>query len=378
MKPLWPGATIGVLGGGQLARMLALEARRMGYRVVVLDPEPRSPAAQVADGQVIGAFDDVAAAEQLANQCDVITLDHEHIPAELLERLERITPVRPGSRVLRVIQDRLEQRCFLDDQRAGQARWTKVGTREELHEAVRTIGLPAILKTRRSGYDGKGQVRIEHADQIESAWNAIAAAPAILEAFVDFEKEISVLLARDLQGNVRFHPIAENLHRRHVLWTSRVPARVSAEQTAQAEQLGARIAEALGHVGMLAVELFVTRDGGLLVNEIAPRTHNSGHYTFGACATSQFEQHARAICGLPLGDPSLLRPAVMLNLLGDLWQSGAPKWEALLGKPDTHLHLYGKERATPGRKMGHVLVLDDDIERAHARAEAIATELGAD
>jgi 5-(carboxyamino)imidazole ribonucleotide synthase len=355
--------------------MLAFEARRMGYRIVALDPDPESPAAQVSDRRVVAALDDVEAAEQLAKQCDVVTLDTEHIPSTLLERLERIVPVRPSAAVLRIVQDRLEQRRFLDAQRAAQVRYAAVESAGELHAAVASVGVPAVLKTRRSGYDGKGQVRIGSTEQVAAAWQAVGRAPAILEEFVEFDREISVLLARDLEGNVCFYPIAENLHRRHVLWTSRVPARVSTATATAAQQLASHIAAALGHVGMLALELFVTRDGALLVNEIAPRTHNSGHFSLGACVTSQFEQHVRAICGLALGDPSLLRPAVMLNLLGDLWQTGVPRFGAVLSQPNVHLHLYGKQRAYPGRKMGHVLVLDDDLDRAYARAEAIAGEL---
>jgi 5-(carboxyamino)imidazole ribonucleotide synthase len=355
--------------------MLAFEARRMGYRIAVLDPEPNGPAAQVADVHVAGAFDDAEAAEKLARESDVITLDTEHVPADLLERLEAKKPLRPSAKVLRIVQDRLEQRRFLEAQGAPQPRFAPVAGPETLGAAAHSVGLPAVLKTRRSGYDGKGQARVACEGDLAEAWRALAEAPAILEAFVDFDKEVSVLLARDLDGNVRFHPIPENVHRRHILHTSRVPARIPATLASRAEELGARIASALDHVGMLAIELFVTRNGELLVNELAPRTHNSGHYTFGACATSQFEQHVRAICGLPLGDPSLLRPAAMLNLLGELWRDGAPDFRPVLLHPSARLHLYGKRRPSPGRKMGHVLVLGDDAESASALAEAIAAAL---
>ncbi len=375
MTRVWPGGTIGILGGGQLGRMLALEARRMGYRVAVLDPEPEGPAAQVADSHVRGAFDDLEAAMKLAGESDVITLDTEHVPRELLERLETMKPMRPSARVLRVIQDRLEQRRFLEALGAPQVRYAAVSDAESLRAAAELVGLPSVLKTRRSGYDGKGQARAALPVELAGAWGRIGEAPAILESFVAFEKEISVLLARDVDGDVRFHPIAENVHRHHILRTSRVPARIPEELAAQAQALGARIASALDHVGMMAVELFVTRGGSLLVNEIAPRTHNSGHYSFGACATSQFEQHVRAICGLPLGDPSLLRPAVMLNLLGDLWRDGPPSWSPVLAHPAAHLHLYGKRRASPGRKMGHVLILGEDVEQVSTLAETIAAEL---
>lgn len=374
MTRFGPGATVGILGGGQLARMLALEARRMGYRIAVLDAEPGGPAAQVADLQVTGAIDDLEAAERLARQSDVLTLDTEHVPAELLERLEVIKPLRPSAGVLRIVQDRLEQRRFLEAQGAPQVRYAPVLDAGSLRAAAAQVGFPSVLKTRRSGYDGKGQVRVTHEGELAAAWASLGV-PSIMESFIDFEKEISVLLARDLDGNIRFFPIAENVHRRHVLHTSRVPARISAGLASSAQELGAGIASAIGHVGMMAIELFVTRDGRLLVNELAPRTHNSGHYTFGACATSQFEQHVRAICGQPLGDPSLLRPAVMLNLLGDLWKNGAPDWGPVFSRPDAHLHLYGKARALPGRKMGHVLVLGDDADQASLIAETIAARL---
>lgn len=375
MTRLGPGATIGVFGGGQLARMLALEARRMGYRVAVLDPEPDGPAGQVADIHVAGALDDMEAAEKLARESDVLTLDTEHVPADLLERIERRKPLRPSASVLRIVQDRLEQRRFLESHGAPQPRYAPVADRGDLRAAAAAVGLPAVLKTRRSGYDGKGQARVAREGDLAAAWRALGEQPAILESFIDFDKEVSVLLARDLDGMVRFYPMAENVHRRHILHTSRVPARISPSLASRAEELGARIASAIGHVGMMAIELFVTREAELLINELAPRTHNSGHYTFGACATSQFEQHVRAICGLPLGDPSLLRPAVMLNLLGDLWRDGAPDLRSVLSHPNARLHLYGKRRALPGRKMGHVLVLGDEPEQASALTETIAAAL---
>jgi 5-(carboxyamino)imidazole ribonucleotide synthase len=350
----------------------------MGYRIAVLDPDPESSAAQVADISVTGAFDDVEAAKTLAAHSDVITLDTEHVPADLLEQLETLKPVRPSSKVLRIIQDRYEQRRFLDTRGAPQPRHAPLADTEDLHASTDKVGFPCVLKTRRSGYDGKGQARASRLEELDDAWRALGRVPAIIESFIDFDKEISVVLARDLEGNLRFYSIVENTHRRHILHTSRVPARIPQELVSQAETLGAQIALALGHVGVIAIELFVTREGGLLVNEIAPRTHNSGHYTFGACATSQFEQHVRAICGLPLADPSLLRPAVMLNLFGDLWRNGPPDWRSVLSKPTARLHLYGKKQASAGRKMGHVLILADDVHDAEKVAETIEAELERD
>ncbi|HWU85902.1 MAG TPA: 5-(carboxyamino)imidazole ribonucleotide synthase [Kofleriaceae bacterium] len=402
---LTPGATIGVLGGGQLGRMMALVARQMGYRIVVLDPSPRCPTAQVADGFVVGALDDLDAARHLARQVDVITLDTEHVPADLLAELETLVPVRPGAAVLRTIQDRLVQKQFLDRIGLPQAAWAPVGDLEELTaaigadepgrggHAVARIGRPAILKIRRAGYDGKGQVRIDAepdragpetpqaADRARSQDDPAAqlarlrGQPAVLEEVVRFEREISVILARGQGGAHRIYPIAENVHRRHVLHTTRAPAPMPEAQRRRAEEMAVTVADALGHVGVMAVEMFELADGRLLVNEIAPRTHNSGHYTYGACATSQFEQHVRAICGLVLGDPRPLSGAVMVNLIGDLWADGPPRWQHVLAHPGARLHLYGKDAPAPGRKMGHVVLLDDDTDRALADADALIAAL---
>jgi 5-(carboxyamino)imidazole ribonucleotide synthase len=403
MTALVPGATIGVLGGGQLGRMMAVVARQMGYRIVVLDPSPRCPTAQVADGVVVGALDDGDAARLLARQVDVITLDTEHVPADLLAELEALAPVRPGASVLRTIQDRLVQKQFLDRIGLPQAAWAPAGDLGELAAALERIGRPAILKVRRAGYDGKGQVRIEpDADPAERGEperggdpagapvgrgrspRGIAAQlarlhgqPAVVEEVVPFAREISVVLARGLDGAHRIYPIAENVHRRHVLHTTRAPAPMPEAQRRRAEEIAVSVADALGHVGVMAVEMFELPDGRLLVNEIAPRTHNSGHYTYGACATSQFEQHLRAICGLPLGDPRPLSGAVMVNLIGDLWSHGPPRWEHVLAHPGARLHLYGKDAPAPGRKMGHVVLLDDDTGRALADADALIAALAA-
>jgi len=370
-----PGGTVGIIGSGQLGRMMALEARRMGYRIAVLGPDPDAPAAQLADVTIPAALDDLDAARALARESDVITLDTEHVPADLLEALEAIVPVRPSAAVLRTIQDRLAQRRFLSEGGLPQPRYAAVTDGDSLQAAAGAVGFPCVLKTRRAGYDGKGQVRARRIEELQSGWAALEEAPCVLEEFVDFEREISAILARDLDGNVRFYPAAENVHRRHILHVTRVPAGIPPVLANEAAALGERIATALGHVGTIAVELFVTRTGGLLVNEIAPRTHNSAHYTLGACATSQFEQHIRAVCGLPLGDPALLRHAVMLNLLGDLWAAGQPDWRAVLAHPQARLHLYGKKDAFPGRKMGHILILDDDVRQAAALAESIFAEL---
>jgi 5-(carboxyamino)imidazole ribonucleotide synthase len=373
---LYPGATIGVLGGGQLGRMMALAARRMGFRLVVLDPNPRCPTAQVSDGVVVGALDDLTSAQHLARQVDVITLDTEHVPADLLEALEQIVPVRPGASVLRTINDRQIQKQFLDGLGLPQASWAPATTEGELSAALTKLGRPAILKVRRAGYDGKGQVRIDPGADATAEHAKLRGELAVAEELVRFAREISVILARGVGGELKLYPIAENVHRRHILHTTRAPAPMQPATQQRAEQIAVTVAEALGHVGVIAVEMFELPDGRLLVNEIAPRTHNSGHYTWGACVTSQFEQHVRAVCGLPLGDPRAMTGAVMVNLIGDLWHAGAPAWRTVLDRPEARLHLYGKDLAAPGRKMGHVLLLDDDTDRALAAADAMIDALG--
>jgi 5-(carboxyamino)imidazole ribonucleotide synthase len=368
-----PGDAIGILGGGQLGRMLTLEARRMGYRIWVMDPDPRCPTAQVADGCIAAGLDDTAAARELAKQVRVVTLDTEHVPAALLALVEETTPVRPTSTILATIQDRLTQKAFLDRLGLPQTPYRPFWDHASLRAAAQTVGTPAILKSRHAGYDGKGQARVEGKDALEEAWEQIGHAPAVLEAVVPFCKELSVILARNAAGEIRFYPVAENVHRHHVLHTTCVPADIAPQTCRQAQALAQTIATAFHYIGVMAVEMFLLPDATLLINEIAPRTHNSGHYTFGACVTSQFEQHLRAVCGLPLGDPSLLRPAVMVNLLGDLWADGSPCWEAVLRRPNAHLHLYGKQRPAPGRKMGHVLLLDEDVQGALQLVDELLT-----
>jgi 5-(carboxyamino)imidazole ribonucleotide synthase len=372
VTPLAPGATIGVLGGGQLGRMMAVAARQMGYRIIVLDPSPRCPTAQVADGVVVGALDDLDAATHLARQVDVITLDTEHVPATLLAELAKIVPLRPGPEVLRTIQDRLVQKQFLDRLGLPQAAWAPA---DDLEAALAKVGRPAILKVRRAGYDGKGQFRIDPDTDAAAQLARLRGELAVVEEVVRFTREVSVILARGVSGEVRIYPLAENVHRRHILHTTRAPAPMPDEQRARAEAIGIQVIEALEHVGVMAVEMFELPDGRLLVNEIAPRTHNSGHYTYGACATSQFEQHVRAVCGQPLGDPRAMSGAVMVNLIGDLWSAGPPAWHHVLARPEARLHLYGKDAPAPGRKMGHVVLLDDDTDRALKTADLLVEQL---
>jgi 5-(carboxyamino)imidazole ribonucleotide synthase len=370
-----PGRTIGVMGGGQLGRMMALAARRMGYRIVVLDPSSRCPTAQVSDGVVVGALDDYEAALLFAKQVDVITLDTEHVPAELLAELEKHVPVRPNATVLRTIQDRQVQKQFLDRLGVPQAAWAPIGGEVDLAASIHRFGGRGIIKHRRAGYDGKGQLRVETASEVSSAIGWLRGTDAVIEEVVPFVREISCVLARGISGEIRTYPIAENVHRRHVLHTTRAPAALAMDAWQRVDDIANTVAEALGHVGVMAVEMFELADGRFLVNEIAPRTHNSGHFTWGACATSQFEQHVRAICGLRLGDPRQLSGAVMVNLIGDLWAKGPPSWRAVLDHPEAHLHLYGKDAPAPGRKMGHVLLVDDDTERALVTAEELVAAL---
>jgi len=374
MSGLLPGATIGIIGGGQLARMMTLEARRMGYRVCVMAPNANDPAVPLADLWIPGAIDDVDAGERLAKSVDVITVDSEHVPASLLAYLELLRPVRPSSRVLRIVQDRRAQRQFLQRNHVPQPVCVAVDSVHDLREEASAIGFPCVLKSRRAGYDGKGQAVIQREAEVDQAWSAIGAQPAMLEEWVAFDAEISVLLARNPRGEMRVYPVAHNVHRHHVLHATMAPAPVGSTLEDEAIRIACTIANALDHTGMLAVEMFLV-GSELLVNEIAPRPHNSGHYTFGACVTSQFEQHVRAVLDLPLGDPSLARPAVMLNLFGDLWQDGDPDWTPILSQPEARLHLYGKAEARPGRKMGHVLLLDEDPHRALRTGEALIESL---
>ena len=364
-----PGQTVGILGGGQLGRMFAIAARRMGYRVHAFDPTTDGPAGQVADVEVVAAYDDLDAARRFASQVDVVTFEFENIPAETLRAIAEIKPVHPSPDVLHICRHRLHEKTFLTEHGFPVTPFRPVHNADELRHALAELGVPAVLKTADFGYDGKGQVRIDRADNFETHWAAMGRPLGVLEAFVPFTQEISVICARSRQGaTVCFGP-AENVHAHHILDVTTVPANVAPKTTTQAIDLAIAIADKLDVVGLLAVEMFVVGTK-ILVNELAPRPHNSGHYTFDACATSQFEQQLRAVCGLPLGDVQLLKPAAMANLLGDLWQAGEPNWPAALAFPEVKLHLYGKHEARPGRKMGHLTALANSA--AEARDIVIA------
>lgn len=344
------GAAIGILGGGQLGRMAALAAANLGYRTVVLAPESDPPASQVAARTITADYLDDAALNEFARMVDVVTVEFENVPSSALEKLADHVPVRPGAHVLSVAQDRLLEKRHAEAVGAGVAPYAAVSDRPSLDRAVARLGRPSVLKTRRFGYDGKGQVKIGPDTDLGEAWAAVSEAPSILEGFVDFAGEMSVIVARSPDGVMAAYEPVWNEHENHILRTTTVPAPLSPEQSAQAVRLASAMAEELDVVGLLAVEMFLCKDGSVLVNEIAPRPHNSGHWTMNGAATSQFEQLVRAICNLPLGSTRALGRARMLNLLGD----EAYRIDAFLEDPDAHLHLYGKAESRPGRKMGHV------------------------
>jgi len=359
VNPILPGSTIGILGGGQLGRMFAIAARRMGYRVHALDPTPDSPTGQVADVEIAAPYDDIEAARYFASRCDVITMEFENIPSKTVEAVAELKPVRPSAHVLHICQHRLREKEFLTKSGFPVSAYRPVNSESELRAAIAALGTPCILKTAGFGYDGKGQTRIDSADLAADAWRKLADPNGVLESFIHFDRELSVIAARGLDGRTRCFPVAENDHRRRILDTSLAPARIDSEIAARAHKLAVDIATALDVVGLLAVEMFLLPDGKLLVNELAPRPHNSGHWTFDACATSQFEQQLRAVCALPLGDPALLKPAAIANLLGDLWTTGEPRFDLALAIPNVNLHLYGKATPRPGRKMGHLCATAD-------------------
>ncbi len=367
-----PGSVLGMLGGGQLGRMSILAGRRMGYRFVVFEPAEGCAAGMVADEEVNADYGDAEALKLFAGKVARSTLEFENIPGAAVQVVEDAgVKVFPGRRALEICQNRRREKEFLRDNGVPCAEFVVVDSPEALRAAVAKLGTPCVLKTADFGYDGKGQVKITGEADWAATWASLKAPLGVVEKWIPFACECSVICARGLDGATAVFPMAENVHRRHILHQTIVPARVPEALQREGEALARRIAEALDLVGLLAVELFVTREGRLLVNELAPRPHNSGHYSFDACLTSQFEQHIRAICGLPLGDPALLRPVVMVNILGDLWKGGRePDWAGLLADPSVKLHLYDKGEPRPGRKMGHFCVLDKDAAAALARAEA--------
>ncbi len=378
MKTLPPGATIGLLGGGQLARMVALAGRRLGYHFVVWDLDAACPAAPVADEVVMGDFHDETTAADFGSRVDRVTLEFENIPLATAERLERGPGLFPGSRVLATCQHRAREKQFLRAEGVPCAPFELVRSAADVAAGFHSIRSGrAVLKTTSLGYDGRGQVKVGSAAEAVEAWHSLETDEAVLEAWVDYRCECSVIVARGHDGRMEAFPMAENLHEDHILSVSGCPARVPEDIRRQGEEIACHLADALGVVGLLAVEMFFTSDGRLWVNEMAPRTHNSGHYTFDATHVSQFEQQVRAVTGMPLGDVTLRQPVVMVNLLGQLWVDQIePDWTVVLEHPRARLDLYGKAEARPGRKMGHFCLFGhDDSEAGMARLWAEALEL---
>jgi 5-(carboxyamino)imidazole ribonucleotide synthase len=374
---LRPPASLGVIGGGQLGRMFIQAAQRMGFRAGTLGPTDDAPAAQVAHWSVAAPPDHLPALRAFSEKAEAVTVEFENVSAPALRWLARRKPVRPGWRTVWVSQNRLREKRFLAAHGCPHAPWRPVRGHDELEAAVAALGLPLILKTASSGYDGKGQVRVDDAGEAEGAWSSLGRVACVAEGWVNFAAEVSVVAARGADGSARTYPVGLNRHERHILDSTLMPAPVGPAVAREARALALGIVEALGTVGVLTVEFFLTAEGRLLVNELAPRPHNSGHLTIEAALTSQFEQQVRALCGLPLGATDLISPAAMVNLLGDLWAQGEPDWASALARdPGVKLHLYGKRKPAPGRKMGHLTVLDPDPEAALARALAARRALG--
>jgi 5-(carboxyamino)imidazole ribonucleotide synthase len=356
-SPILPGSTIGVLGSGQLGRMFAIAARRMGYRVHTFSPETDTPTGQVADVEVQASYEDLNAVREFTRHVDVVTFEFENIPVTTVGAVAERVSVRPSGAVLHTSQHRLREKTFLARGGFPVTPFRPVSSLADLQAGVLDLGLPAVLKTAGFGYDGKGQAKVTSFSEGEAALLALEGQEAILEAFVDFEREVSVVAARGLDGTFAHYGVVENAHCHHILDVSVAPAMVSPKIAEEAVTMTRAILEALDVVGVLCVEFFLARDGKLLVNELAPRPHNSGHLTVDACVTSQFEQQLRAVCGLPLGSTEQYRPAAMANLLGDLWKGNEPDWQVACAFPEVKLHLYGKLVPRPGRKMGHLTAL---------------------
>lgn len=359
-----PGSTIGVLGGGQLGRMLTTTARKMGYQVHTFSPEKDTPTGQVANLAVSASYEDLDALRVFASQVQVVTLEFENVPIKAIDTVESLAPVRPSGTALQIAQQRTREKNFLANHGFPTVPFASAVTLDELREAVKSIGTPVVIKTAELGYDGKGQHQVSTLADVENVWNAIGHREALVEKFVSLQSEVSVIAARGLDGTIAEYVLFKNCHRNHILDVVTAPADVDKSITVRAVEIARGILDQLQYFGVLCVEYFITTEGDLLVNELAPRTHNSGHLTLEACATSQFEQQVRAICGLPLGSTKLLQPAAMANLLGDLWVEGEPNWAAADLFPEVKLHLYGKKDPRRGRKMGHLTALGRTTEEA--------------
>ena len=369
-RVIGPGAVIGVLGSGQLGRMFAIAARRMGYRVHTFSPDDDTPTGQVADVEITASYDDLDALRAFARNVHVVTFEFENVPIQAVDAVETLTPVRPAGVALHTAQQRAREKTFLADRGFPTAPFACAETLDELWAAVARLGTPAVVKTAAFGYDGKGQHKVTTPADLEIIWGAIGRQEVVVEKFLSLQSEISVIAARGVDGEIAEYAPFENRHRNHILDVTTCPASIPSAVSRRAIDITRAILDELQYVGLLCVEFFLTTDGELLVNELAPRPHNSGHLTFDACVTSQFEQQVRAICGLPLGSTELLRPAAMANLLGDLWAEGEPNWAAACRFRDVKLHLYGKTEPRPGRKMGHLTAMAKSVAEAQDRAIA--------
>ncbi len=369
-----PGATLGLLGGGQLGRMFTQAAQRMGFEVHVLDPDPGSPAGRIAARHIQAAYTDPAALAELGRASRAVTTEFENVPAESLAALRAYCPVRPGPEAVQLTQDRLIEKRFARANGLATAEYHAILSEGDCAPALAAVGLPALIKTARLGYDGKGQAAVNSAEDARAAFRRFGGQACILEERLTLDLEISVVLTRGEDGRVVAFPVAENRHLSGVLDATVAPARIADDLARRARDAAGVMAAAMKYTGTMAVEFFIA-GGRLLVNELAPRPHNSGHYTLDACATDQFEQQVRALAGLPLGEPAMLSPAAMVNLLGDLWREGEPRWDQALTDPRIHLHLYGKLEPRPGRKMGHLTALAPSPDEALAAALAARQRL---
>jgi len=375
-----PGKTIGVLGGGQLGRMFAQAAQAMGYRVHVFEPQAKCPAGAVANKEVNASYEDLAALKEFAREVDVITYEFENIPSEPLSAIAPLVPLHPRAEVLHICQNRQREKAWLRANGIPHVRFAEA-LDGDIAAAVAQVGRPCVVKTADFGYDGKGQMKINTDEELAQAVAIFRGRRCVVERWVDFQREVSVIVARSSTGETRAFPVAENIHTRHILDFSIVPARIGAVIAREAEMLAMTIAEKLGVVGMIAVEMFLANNGEVLVNELAPRPHNSGHWSMDGCETSQFEQHVRAVCGLPLGPVGVREPTVMVNILGDAWKwrdgavAGEPNWSTILGEPAAKLHLYGKREPRVGRKMGHFNVRGKDVEAVIEKARELKERL---
>ncbi|MBL8152187.1 MAG: 5-(carboxyamino)imidazole ribonucleotide synthase [Blastocatellia bacterium] len=363
-RTILPGATIGVLGSGQLGRMFAIAARRMGYRVHTFSPDSDTPTGQVSDYEYNASYDDLEAVSSFAKGVSIVTFEFENVPTATVEAASQYAPVRPSGMVLHTTQHRLREKKFLSKAGFPVVPYRHICSIEDLQRAVEEIGYPSVLKTAGFGYDGKGQSKIRVKEDIVIAYETLGGQEAVLEAFIDFECEVSVVAARSLYGDFAHYGVIKNEHHNHILDVSVSPATLAPEIIKQAIDISCSLLETIDVVGVMCVEFFVTKQGKLLINELAPRPHNSGHFTFDACLTSQFEQQLRAVCGLPLGSTELLKPAAMANLLGEIWQAGEPNWMAAYRFPNVKVHVYGKLEARRGRKMGHLTALADSSSEA--------------